>query len=271
MCCLLKFHSWIGYNEVDVYTDHSSIVQWYKEELCTLSGPLRRWGRWHEFLSRVNLLIHYYPGNKNVLTDTMSRWAYPAGVAQDTNFHGSDADLHWWNEAEQQECRERQRVLQQKYPHAFGPIKVRLRDETKRVERVFTGEVLPMESQERALHELHRCRIAATSLYGTGSPPEYCFSHSGTETGQVTKDFSKFFEHTLHEHDMSVASLQSTLQAGSASWTQLVDTFRDLNWHMPGSEQLMMMSKVKVRPDVSILHQDSQGYYVQDLLYQGFC
>ena len=127
-----------------------------------------------------------------------------------------------------------------------------------------------MESQERALHELHRCRIAATSLYGTDSPPEYSFSHSGTETVQIKKDVSKFFEHTLHEHDMSVASLQSTLPAGSVPWTQLVDTFRDLSWHMPGSEQLLMMSKVKLPPDVSILHQDWQGYYVQEPLYQGF-
>ena len=120
------------------------------------------------------------------------------------------------------------------------------------------------------LHGLHRCRIAATSLYGTDSPPEYSFSHSGTETVQVTKDFSKFFEHTLHEHDMSVASLQGTLPAGSALWTQLVDTLCDLNGHIPGSEQLMMMSKVKVPPDVSILHHDWQGYYVQDPLYQEF-
>ena len=49
--CLLKSQSWIGYNEVDVYTDHSSIAQWYREDLCTLSGPLGRRGRWHEFLS----------------------------------------------------------------------------------------------------------------------------------------------------------------------------------------------------------------------------
>ena len=132
-------------------------------------------GKVARILSRFNLLINFYPGDKNVLADTMSRWAYPAGVGQDTNCHGSDADLHGWNEAEQQECQERQRVLQQKYPHAFGPIKERLQDETKRGERVFTGEVLTMESQERGLHELHRCRIAATSLYGTDSPLEYCF------------------------------------------------------------------------------------------------
>ena len=69
---------------------------------------------------------------------------------------------------------------------------------------------------------------------------------------------------------MSVASLQNTLPACSASWTQLVDTFRDLKWRKSGLEQLMMMSKVKVPPDVSILHQDWQGYYVQDPLYQEF-
>ena len=48
---LLKFQSWIGSQEVLVQTDHSSIVKWYKEDLCTISGPLRRRGRWHEFLS----------------------------------------------------------------------------------------------------------------------------------------------------------------------------------------------------------------------------
>ena len=49
VCCLLKFQSWISYNQVDVGTDHSSIVQWYKEDLCTLSGPFGPRGRWHEF------------------------------------------------------------------------------------------------------------------------------------------------------------------------------------------------------------------------------
>ena len=127
-----------------------------------------------------------------------------------------------------------------------------------------------MESEESALKKLHRCKIAATSLYGTDSPSRYCFSHSGTEIVHVTKDLSKFFEHTLHEYDMSVASLQSTLQAGPASWTQFVDTFCELNGHMPGSQQSMMMSKGKVEPEISILHQDWQGCFVQGALYQEF-
>ena len=91
--CLLKFQSWIGGNEIEVHIDHSSILQWYKEDLCTISGPLGRRGRWHEFLSRFNLTIFYKQGEQNEAADALSRWAYPAGLAQDTNFHGSDADL----------------------------------------------------------------------------------------------------------------------------------------------------------------------------------
>ena len=34
----------------------------------------------------------YKPGKDNTLADGLSRWAYPAGLADDTNFHGSDAD-----------------------------------------------------------------------------------------------------------------------------------------------------------------------------------
>ena len=34
----------------------------------------------------------YIPGTDNFVADGLSRWAYPAGLADDTNFHGSDAD-----------------------------------------------------------------------------------------------------------------------------------------------------------------------------------
>ena len=33
----------------------------------------------------------YKPGKGNTVTDGLSRWAYPAGWAEDTPFHGSDA------------------------------------------------------------------------------------------------------------------------------------------------------------------------------------
>ena len=34
----------------------------------------------------------YKPGKDNTVPDGLSWWAYPAGLADDTNFHGSDAD-----------------------------------------------------------------------------------------------------------------------------------------------------------------------------------
>ena len=84
-------------------TDHKAIVKWYKEDLFTISGPLGGRGRWHEFLSRFNLMIEYTPGPENQVGNALSRWAYPAGTAQDTNFHGSDQDLVGWENDEKKE------------------------------------------------------------------------------------------------------------------------------------------------------------------------
>ena len=42
VCALLKFQALIGGQEVTVSTDHASILQWYKEDLCTISGLFRR-------------------------------------------------------------------------------------------------------------------------------------------------------------------------------------------------------------------------------------
>ena len=90
--CLLKFKSWIGGRKVTVYTDHKSLESWCKEDLCTLLGPLGRRGRWHKILSRYHIEVVYKPGKDNSVADGLSRWAYPSGLADDTNFHGSDAD-----------------------------------------------------------------------------------------------------------------------------------------------------------------------------------
>ena len=90
--CLLKFKSWIPGREATVYTDHNSLESWYKEDLCTLSGPLGRRGRWHELLSRYHIEVVYKPGKDNTVADGLSRWAYLAGLADVTNFHGTDAD-----------------------------------------------------------------------------------------------------------------------------------------------------------------------------------
>ena len=119
LCCLLKFQAWIGVAEAMVKADHGSILQWYKEDLCTISGPLGRWGRWHEFLSRFNLTIKYHPGDQNVVADCSSPWAYPAGAAQDSNFHGSDLDLEGWGRDEREAVERGRQQLKQDHPELF--------------------------------------------------------------------------------------------------------------------------------------------------------
>ena len=51
VCCLLKFQSWIGGSAVEIQTDHSAIVKWYKEDLCTISGPFCAISQWDDRIS----------------------------------------------------------------------------------------------------------------------------------------------------------------------------------------------------------------------------
>ena len=83
--------------------DHKSIESWYKEDLCAVAGLLGRRGRWHEFLSWYNIVVVYKPRKDNDVADGMSRWAYPAGLADDTKFHGWDADLKGYEDCKAQE------------------------------------------------------------------------------------------------------------------------------------------------------------------------
>ena len=103
-----------------VCTDHSSILQWYKEDLCTVTGPLGQRGRWHEFLSRFNLVIQYRKGEDNEAPDALSRWAYPAGPSQDVSFHGSEEDQRGWDQCDRDDFEYSQNILREKYPDAFG-------------------------------------------------------------------------------------------------------------------------------------------------------
>ena len=53
--------------------------------------------------SWYNIVVVYKPGKDNDVADGMSWWAYPAGLADDTKFHGSDADLKGYEDWEAQE------------------------------------------------------------------------------------------------------------------------------------------------------------------------
>ena len=92
VAALQKWANTIGFQPVEVHTDHKSLGHWLTEHVNTPSGPRGRRARWHEALSLFCLTVVYVPGPDNVVADSMSRFAYPATSArEDVSFHGSAA------------------------------------------------------------------------------------------------------------------------------------------------------------------------------------
>ena len=88
---LEKWRSWIGLQNVLVLTDHKALQEWYTEKVDTPSGPIGRRLRWHQTLSKFDLEVGYIPGKENTIADIMSRWAYPASLAEkDISKHGNE-------------------------------------------------------------------------------------------------------------------------------------------------------------------------------------
>ena len=301
--CLLKFQSWIGGQEVTVQTDHSAIVKWYKEELTTISGPLGRRGRWHEFLSRFNLFIQYRPGKDNEAADALSRWAYPAGEAQDTNFHGSDCDLEGWQAAERAERDRIRQLLHKQYPESFEPLRSsqtfsvnKPTGDERKVERVqIEGWDAPRV--ERALRE-----VSVSSVH-EGMTDEICGIDSD---GRQFYAVDEFFMHTCPipepgtvalqtpPSEPSVASTQSTAKLSRAerrrirqmqskpasrrymTVSQMYDAFQHMSWHLPGMYNLVQQDSVmgvrdiktvKIPPAVAVLTRDWSPEYAQDKFF----
>ena len=87
-----------------------------------MAGPLGRRGSWHKFLSRYNIVVVYKLGVENDAADGLSRWAYQAGLANGTNFQGSDANLEGITQWEASERKKEQRLIAaNQYPCKRAP------------------------------------------------------------------------------------------------------------------------------------------------------
>ena len=104
VAALRKWHEYIGFQPVEVRSDHRSLENWITEHIDTPSGPRGRRARWHETFSQFDLTINYVPGPDNTIADAMSR--YPATCArQDISVHG---DLEAKEEVKRMEQEEKQ-------------------------------------------------------------------------------------------------------------------------------------------------------------------
>ena len=231
-----------------VRSDHKAIVQWYKEDLCTISSPLGRRGTWHEVLSRFNLLIEYIPGDDNADSDTLSRLAYPAGAAQDTNFHGSDEDALGWTEGERQEKTEQDKVLRQQYPDAFGSCRVRTG-----IDGVVS--MVTLGDHEEQVRTLRACYQQARQQSPVAARehlvmPDAMFTNNGSELVA-----------SIHE-DPSVHSSSDV----PFTLKELTRSLNNLSWHTAGAECLAEASvhavhEVPVPPDIHVLYQDWSKHF----------
>ena len=278
VCCLLKFQSWIGSQEVTVQTDHSAIVKWYKEDLCTISGPMGRRGRWHEFLSRFNLFIEYRPGEDNEGADALSRWAYPAGEAQDTNFHGGDADLLGWTEAERAERDRVRSALRDKYPDEFAAVHpdtehysdvCHLTDCYRtHMRRVHSLQVQYLESKRSKAYVSQDGRMheTLTGLFqhvvpGVCTGNEQCAHDDLTGPGFSVSERQKGQSKLSRPMRRQLRFLRAQTAVASGG-----NSLQDLSWHMPGAVNLAVNSAqtIKIPPAVKILNEDWSDHYMVD-------
>ena len=124
---LLKWRSWIGFQPVLILTDHKALVEWMREALGVISGPLGRRLRWHFHFSQFDLDIAHIPGKENMIPDILSRFAYPASVAhRDLSKHGSLQDVEDVKRIQDEEARdiEEQELLKTILNETHPPVTV---------------------------------------------------------------------------------------------------------------------------------------------------
>ena len=251
---LLNFKSWISGRQVTVFTDHKSLESWYKEEFSTMAGSLGHRGRWHEFLSGYNIVVVYKPGVENDAADGMSRWAYPARLVDDTNFHRSDADLEGVTQWEASEGEKEQKLS------------------------AANGRPLPQDMQEQRERDyflLQVMRLHDSVHYDSNSLPD----ESAVDVVQSVSDHCEHccpFPSCLSTVSMSLdedssSEAKSSVGPDEAIWNVLDETEDvsplcysegDPAW-VAGSPSCNL-TEVKVPPETKILYEDWMPHYRAD-------
>ena len=223
-----------------------------------MSGPLGRRGRWHEFLSRFNLVILYHKGAENKAPDALSCWAYPAGLSQDVSFHGSENDLEGWNQFEQCEREYTQRKLREQHPNDFGEYRTvracMVPDCTECVavhipHRTEAREVL---LEARAVAEIchlsdHPSLVHASAFADIDSFHLYC----NPAVFQQSRP-SRVVKRELRHTEISTVSCVSVDDGHELP----IDTVKDLHIHT--------LNTIKLPPDTAVLYSDWDPEYAAD-------
>ena len=262
VCCLLKFQSWVGNAQVEIQTDHSAIVKWYKEDLCSISGPLGRHGRWHEFLSRFNLIITYRAGKENQVAEPLSRFAYPAGDAQDTNFHGGNDDLEGWEQAEREEWQSVREYLKTAEPASFFEEQAMVNAFciAKQAALESVKSVSPVEVEP--LYQGHdgTCFDTLSSRFCQAVSALNVSMDIAEPLGRPAKVTGRQYTRSMKKR----LNLKATSQHQAA--LNLVQTASEMSWHIPGLTNVVIndLEAIKIPPAVAVLYKDWTPHYEMD-------
>ena len=236
--------------------------------MCTISGLLGRQGRWHEFLSRFNLIITYRSGEENQVAEDPSRFIYPAGEAQDTNLHGGDAHLAGWEEAEKQEWQSVRDFLKTAEPEAFSHEQAMLNQlqvatvaALQAVKSVNTAEakapyVATDGSKFSTLEKLFIQSVGDESLAG---PASRCQTLPRIVMGRI-------YTRAQKERLNSDSKCRHKAQLASRN---MIETMSSMSLHMPGVETVIVgdIEAIKVPSAISVLYDDWSSHYELDQLF----
>ena len=234
-----------------MYTDHKSLESWYKEDLCILSVPFGRRGQWHEFLSLYHKEVVYKPGKDNTVADGLSWWAYPAGLADDTNFHGSDDDQKGVMKQEHEPKEREENVLAQRARDTQVQMNTTLLDAITAMGAVLT------------LQWLGYATVQALSAHQAWVQPcpsiLQCFHDS-------SQDIQDRQDKEINELAASIACVKGC----AANWSTETDSGYAAHLqapmshlaYWPESEGLICaVSKVNIPPQSKILYEDWIEHY----------
>ena len=216
-------------------------------------------------MSRFNLIITYRPGEENQVADALSGFAYPAGEAQDTNFHGGNDDLAGWEEPEKHDWQSVRDYLKTAETEAFSHEKAMLNQlqvatvaalqAVKSVNTVEAEEpyVATDGSKFSTLEELFIHCVGDESLAG---PSSRCQTRPHIMTGRKYTHAQKKRRNldSKCRHKAQLASLH------------MIQTMSSMSWHMPGVEPLVVgdIEAIKVPPAISVLYDDWSSHYELD-------
>ena len=232
-----------------------------------MAGPMGRRGRWDEFLSRYNIVVVYKLGAEKDATDGIPLWAYPAGLADDTNFHCSNVDLVGVTQQEASEGeKEQQLIATNQYPRKVLEVRApkgRPSPQDMQEQRERDYLLLQVSSTHNSVHYDSSSLPDDPEVNAVGSTSDHCepccpFRPCFSQVSMsLEEDSSSEAEFSVGPGDAIVNALDETDDASPLCYSE-----GDPTW--VAASLSCNLTEVKVPPETKILYKDWMPHYRAD-------